>query len=141
MQARAEPNLPPYYPHPSPITPKKWTHPMSREFPKNPELKITRPTVGRIVHVWPQYCVAPLAGIVALVHKDNDLVINVGVVSHEGNMGGLKDVPHVSMSPNNEQPYWDWMDYQKGLQRAEGGAAAKADKLEERIDEMKAPLK
>jgi hypothetical protein len=112
---------------------------MSREFPKNnsPEnsapKNIALPTVGRNVHVWPIYATEPLAGIVALVQNDG-LTINVGVFNPDGNVGGMVAVPHKSTC-GSKQPYWDWMEFQKGQ-------SAKNEALEAALKEQAAnPLK
>lgn len=97
---------------------------MSREFPKNPELKITPATVGRIVLVYEfQLDGAPL--IVAYATGDG-LTINGTLFNTDGTTEPRMSLPHKSIVATG-LPYWDWMDYQKGQ-------AAKTEELEKLVN-------
>lgn len=127
---------------PTPLPRKKEAHPMSREFPKNPETpKVAEPTIGRIVYVFdkvgrspdtlrPVPAGKPLAAIVADVLAPGSLTINAGVFNHDGTTGPLGGVPHISegYEYNNRgaQYVWDWMPFQKGQ-------ASKTEELERRL--------
>ncbi len=101
--------------------------PVSREFPKNIPPKIALPTVGRIVHVFhPHSVYQQLAGIVAHVAEYDTLKINVTVCNHDGTTGPLQGLKHASLPRNAGEPYWDWMEFQKGQ-------AAKTEELEAKL--------
>jgi hypothetical protein len=111
---------------------------MSREFPKNnsPENiapKIALPTVGRIVHVFgvTKDGGSPDAPRVAMVcgTEPGQLTINAAIWTRTGDafLGGVQNLPHVSLPRHDGQPYWDWMDYQKGQ-------AAKTEQLEQLVN-------
>lgn len=106
---------------------------MSREFPKNPEPKITPPTVGRVVHVFGSWegsvpPETPRVGIVAGLCYG--LTINAAVWASDGSMdpGGVQQIRHVSEKHEFSEVWWDWMDYQKGQ-------AAKTEQLEAQLKE------
>lgn len=111
---------------------------MSREFPKNPEPKITLPTVGRIVHVFGMTDFgimwgSPRAAIVAFVDPIDSLTINVGVWNTDGSTGPIVGLKHKSKinDVTGFTPCWDWMDFQKGQ-------AAKTEQLERDLGKLQA---
>ena len=111
---------------------------MTREFPKNPEPQITRPTVGRIVHVFGLVDFGiqkstPRAAIVAFVDPIDDLVINVGVWNTDGSTGPVTGLKHASLPRHPQELYWDWMDYQKGQ-------AAKTEALERDLGKLQSSV-
>lgn len=114
---------------------------MTREFPKNPELKIALPTVGRIVHVFGPWETGitsdtPRAGLVAgLCAGDgfhgSELRINVAVFNSKGGLVSIESLKHASLPRHADEAYWDWMDFQKGQ-------AAKTEQLERDLGKLQA---
>lgn len=119
---------------------------MSREFPKNPELKssaqykdevdaawaskkVAPPTVGRVVHIFSgsvlgQTKDTPMAAIVTGLR--DGLTIDACVFSGNGVPQPTQGIVHVSEPRHLTDFYWDWMDYQKGQ-------AAKTEELERQL--------
>ncbi len=86
--------------------------------------EIEKPTVGRVVLYTPRQGVT-CAAIVA--NTFDDYVINLMAVNPDGSPAGVQMVQHVSTTPNNKPPYWDWMAYQKSQ-------AAKTAQLQAELD-------
>lgn len=101
---------------------------MSREFPKNPELKIAIPTVGRIVHVSAPDHVEPLPAVV--VEVTDTLTIATAHMFAPDGLRILHALQHVSDPMMAATAHsWDWMEYQKGQ-------AAKTEKLESELGKL-----
>jgi hypothetical protein len=85
--------------------------------------KITEPTIGRVVYYYHPTFLKPCA---ALVADCDGLMVNLGVLNHDGTGAPACGVQHVSEAAQG-QACWDWMPFQKGQ-------AAKTEALQAELD-------
>lgn len=83
-----------------------------------------KPTVGRVVWYWPgksNHDGQPLAAIVTYVHSDTE--INLAVFDRSGATSGRQNVlllqDGTSASLRDEDPFAEWMPYQKQVAAGE----------------------
>ena len=89
--------------------------------------KVQYPTVGRIVHYHNPEHVNPWAGIVTMALENRYTIPILSVFLHDG-VCVLANVKHKDcVKLAKGEPYWDWMDYQKGQ-------AAKTEALQQELD-------
>lgn len=69
-----------------------------------------------------------MAAIVTGTYDMAPLSINVALFRFGGSMEPLSHLAHASLPRHEGEPYWDWMDYQKGQ-------AAKTEALEAQLKE------
>lgn len=91
--------------------------------------KVQYPTVGRIVHYHDAEHVGPFAGLVAIAEANRYTIPVLHVFLHDGVrvVNAVKHKDCVKLAPG--EPYWDWMDYQKGQ-------AAKTEQLQAELDKI-----
>jgi hypothetical protein len=99
--------------------------------------QIPEPTIGRVVYVYRPQNLDPAKPTVAWVADvgsgfgaDSPYTINCAVMANSGDfvLGGWQNVKHVSEPRHADEPYWDWMPFQKGQ-------AAKTEALQKELDE------
>jgi hypothetical protein len=89
--------------------------------------KIALPTVGRIVLYHDPEHVDPFGGFVTAVNANRYTIPVLSVFLHDG-VRVMTEVKHKDcVKLARGEPYWDWMDYQKGQ-------AAKTEALQAELD-------